>query len=164
MLKNIENLVREHAQDAIINNNAVPNEKNEAAIQAASGSLMDVLKEKVSAGNIGELIEGFKSGNLSGSTTDSISNNFADKLQALGIDLGQAKNIAASIIPVIVAKFTQKTSDPNDSTFDLQDLLGNIAGDDGKFQLPDLGNLFNSDSNDGKKDEGGIMGKLNDLF
>lgn len=166
MLKNIENLVREHAQDAIINNQAVPNEKNEAAIQAASGSLIDVLKEKVSSGNISELINSFRDGSPSGDTTDAVSNKFTEKLSGLGIDLGQAKNIAASIIPAIVSKFTQKTGDPNDSSFDLQDIMSNIAGEDGKFQLSDLGNLFNKDASDStdKKEDGGIMGKLNDLF
>lgn len=172
MLKNIENLVRENAQEAIVNNQAVPNEKNEEAIQAASGSLIDVLKEKVSSGNIGELISSFQQGNLSGTTADEVSNKFTDKLQGLGIDLGQAKNIAATIIPTILAKFTQKTSDPNDSSFDLQDILGNITGEDGKFQLSDLGNLFNKGQDQNpdaggespKKEDGGIMGKLNDLF
>lgn len=170
MLKNIENLVRENAQEAIVNNQAVPEEKNEQAIQAASGSLIEVIKEKLSSGNIGELVSSFQQGNVSANTTNEVSNKFTQKLQGLGIDMDQAKSIAASIIPAIVAKFTQRTADPNDSSFDLQDMLGNIAGPDGKFQLSDLGNLFNKDqapgasSTDGKQDQGGIMGKLNDLF
>ena len=48
MLENLTNLVKEQAGDSIINNPAIPNEQNDNAIQAASGSITEVLQEKVS--------------------------------------------------------------------------------------------------------------------
>jgi len=104
-----------------------------------------------------------------------VANTFTNKLQGLGINVDSAKSIAASIIPVILAKFSQKTNDPNDSSFDFQDIVRQISGPDGKFQLTDLTNLFNkggestnpdssTSGNDGKESGGGFMDKMKDLF
>ena len=67
MLENLKQLVTESAQDAIVNNSEVPNEHNEAAIEAASGSIFDTLKDQLSSGNIGSLIDAFKGGNVANS-------------------------------------------------------------------------------------------------
>ncbi len=44
MLDQLILLVKEHAGEAIINNPAIPNEKNEAAISETAGGIFDVLK------------------------------------------------------------------------------------------------------------------------
>ena len=49
MLENLINLVRENAGDAIINNPAIPNERNEEAVQDTSNSIVSSLQN---AGNI----------------------------------------------------------------------------------------------------------------
>jgi hypothetical protein len=83
----------------------------------------------------------------------------------MGINLDSAKAIAASVIPGIVSKFINKTNDPNDSSFNIQDVLTKISGDDGKFQLSDLTELFNGNKEGGAKEgEGGIVDKLKGLF
>ena len=48
MLDNLRDLVRQSAGDAIINNPAIPNEKNEEVISDASGSILSGLKNCVS--------------------------------------------------------------------------------------------------------------------
>ena len=165
MLENLNELVKQNAQDAIVNNSAIPNEHNEAAIQAASGSIFDALKQQLSSGNIGGLTDIFKGGDVAGSSVvQDASSNFTDKLAGMGINLESAKGIAASIIPSIVGKFVNKTNDPNDSSFNIQDVLTKISGPDGKFQLSDLTNLFGGNKEDGKEGEGGIIDKLKGLF
>ncbi|HUH32489.1 MAG TPA: hypothetical protein VLZ28_00970, partial [Daejeonella sp.] len=62
MLENLNNLVREEAEETIVKNPAIPNEQNENAIQAASGSIEEVLQEKASSGNFGELSQLFQGG------------------------------------------------------------------------------------------------------
>ena len=57
MIENLEQLVRDNAQELIVNNNSVPNENNEAAIKAASGSIFDTLKEQMTAGNLSQLAD-----------------------------------------------------------------------------------------------------------
>lgn len=161
MLENLKQLVTESAQDAIVNNSEVPNEHNEAAIQAASGSIFDTLKDQLSSGNIGSLIDAFRGGNVANSdVAQQATSSFTDKLAGLGINAESAKNIASSLIPGILDKFVNKTNDPNDSSFDIKDVLSKISGPDGKFQLSDLTDLFTSKEGE----TGGIMDKLKGLF
>lgn len=166
MLENLNELVKESAQEAIVNNSEIPNEQNEAAIQAASGSIFDSLKQQLSSGNVGNLVDAFKGGNIADSAVvKDASSGFVDKLSGLGINAESAKGIAASIIPVIVGKFVNKTNDPNDSSFNIQDVLTKISGPDGKFQLSDLTDLFGGHKEaDGKEGEAGIIDKLKGLF
>lgn len=170
MLENLENLVRENAQGAIVNNSAIPNEKNEAVIQAASSSIVDVLKQKVASGDISGLISSFKQEGANSGTANEVSNAFTGKLQDLGINMDTAKSLASSFIPAILAQFTKKTNDPNDKSFDFQDIVSSISGADGKFQLSDLTDLFNKGGADSgaagepKSGEGNIIDKLKGLF
>ncbi|WP_118193659.1 hypothetical protein [Albibacterium indicum] len=171
MLKNLENLVRENAQSAIVDNSEIPNDKNEAAIEAASTSIIDVLRQKIAAGDINGLISSFKDPSAQGATSNEVENNFTSKLQDMGINLESAKAVAASIIPGILAKFNQKTNDPSDNSFDFQDIVAQVAGPDGKFQLSDLTNLFNNkggdttSSGDQKgENDGGFIDKMKDMF
>ena len=166
MLENLNQLVKENVQDAIVNNSEVPNEQNEAAISAASGSIVDAIKQQLSSGNINNLLEAFKGGNAEGSAVaQQAASGFTDKLAAMGINLESAKNIAASVIPSIVGKFVNKTNDPNDSSFNIQDVIAKVSGPDGKFDLSDVTRMFTEKTDvngDGKDD--GMMDKLKGLF
>src|SRR5882672_12784871 len=53
MLENLLQLVTQNAGDAITNNPQIPNEHNEAAVQDASSSIMDVLGSHLSSGGGG---------------------------------------------------------------------------------------------------------------
>jgi hypothetical protein len=163
MLENLNQLVKENVQDAIVNNSDVPNEQNEAAISAASGSIVDAIKQHLSSGNLSSLVDAFKGGNAEGSSVaQDATTGFTEKLAGMGINLESAKNIAASVIPSIVGKFVNKTNDPNDSSFDIQDVISKISGPDGKFQLSDITDLFSG----GKEGEAGgsVVDKLKGLF
>ncbi|WP_199135994.1 hypothetical protein [Pedobacter sp. ASV12] len=170
MLENLNELVRENAQDAVVNNSEIPNEHNEAVIEAASGSIFESLKAQVTSGNLSGLADIFNGGNAEGSAVAAqASGSFVDKLSGLGINAETAKNVASSIIPSIIGKLTQKTNDPNDSSFNLQDILGKLAGgSDGKFDLSDVMGMFNggnqAPSADGQAEGGGLVDKLKGLF
>ena len=169
MLENLSELVRENVQESVVNNTAIPNEQNEAVIQAASGSIFDTLKDQLASGNIGGLAEIFNSGNAEGSAvTAQAAGSFTDKLAGLGINAETAKGLAASVIPVILGKLTQKTADPNDSSFNINDILGKLGGGaDGKFDVSDVIGMFNGGGQaqaGGNAESGGIMDKLKGLF
>ena len=51
MLENLLDLVKQHAGSAIIDNPAIPNQHNEAAISEAGNSIMDGLKKMIASGN-----------------------------------------------------------------------------------------------------------------
>lgn len=62
MLENLQNLVRQHAGDAIINNPAIPDERNEEAVADASSSIVSGLKTAVANGNTDSLLGLFNNG------------------------------------------------------------------------------------------------------
>lgn len=170
MLENFEQLVRENAQDAIVNNAAVPNEQNEAAIQATSSSIFDTLKAQLASGNVAEIANIFNNGEApeSNQVVQQATSSLTDKLAGFGINADTAKSIGASIIPVILGKLANKTNDPNDSSFNIQDVLGKLAGGtDGKFDLTDVMGMFtggNQNQAPGAQAGGGMLDKLKGLF
>ena len=167
MLENLSQLVRENVQESVVNNADIPNEHNEAVIQAASGSIFDSLKDQLSSGNIGALTDIFNGNQAEGSqVATQASGSFVDKLSGLGINADTAKSLASSIIPGIIAKFTQKTNDPNDSSFNIKDILGSLGGEDGKFDMSDVIGMFNGGQTGqaGSTGGGGIMDKLKGMF
>lgn len=166
MIENLKQLVKDNAQHAILENSEVPNEQNEAAIDAASGSIIDALKGQLASGNLGSLVDIFKGGNSQdNAVVQDASSGFVNRLESMGINLDSAKNIAASLIPGILGKFVNKTNDPNDSAFNLSDIIQNISGPDGEFQLSDLTNLISGKSEDGTDgSQGGVVDKLKGLF
>jgi len=166
MLDNLNQLVKENVQDAIVNNSAVPNEQNEAAISAASGSIMDTIKQHLSSGNLSSLVDTFKGGDAEGSSVArDATASFTDKLAGMGINVETAKGIAASVIPAIVGKFVNQTNDQNDSAFNIQDIIGKLSGPDGKFDLSDAARIFTEKTDvnrDGKNDS--VVDKIKGLF
>jgi hypothetical protein len=62
MLENLRDLVKQHAGDAIKNNPAIPNEKNEEVVDLASNSIVTGLKNAVSQGDLSDLMNMFKGG------------------------------------------------------------------------------------------------------
>lgn len=135
MLENLLNLVKEHAGDSIINNPAVPNERNDDAIQAASSSIFSGLQNAFTNGGTSDILSLFNNNqNLSSSSiAQNIHGGFVENLVSkLGIDSTQASSIATTLIPSVLQNFVHKTNDPNDSSFDLQDIIASLTGGGGR--------------------------------
>jgi len=131
MLDNLVNLVRENAGDTIINNPAIPNERNEEAVQEAGNSIFDTLKGALAGGNTSDLMNMFGTGRADNNNplVQQASGNLVGRLaQRFGLDAQQAAAIAGSLIPMVMNKFARRTADPNDNGFDLQDILGKLGG------------------------------------
>lgn len=145
MLDQLIKLVQQNADDSIVKNQAVPNEFNGAAIQDVAAQIMNGLKGQASQGNVQELAGMFKGG---GSLTNnpmvsqiisSITGNLASKF---GVSPQAAAGIANSLIPMVLNQFVNKTNDPNDNDFDLQDVLKNVTG---KGNVGDILSQFTGD-------------------
>ena len=146
MLDQLINLVNENAGNAIINNNDVPNENNDAVISTTANGIMDHLKNLAVSGgneNITNLLAG---GNTSGSSEISnMSGNIANVISSkFGIDPSKSEAIVNNLIPTVMSSLSQKTNDPNDNSFTMQGILGSLAG--------------------GSSDLGGIMDSVKKLF
>jgi uncharacterized protein YidB (DUF937 family) len=131
MFDNLLKLVTENASDAIINNNAIPNEKNNEAINLTSNSIFDTLKSQASGGNMNDILSMFNSGS-STSVNNAISSNVVQSLSSkLNIEPQQAQSVANTLIPQVMNQLVKKTNDPSDNSFDLKDIMGSLGGNMG---------------------------------
>ncbi len=143
MLNNLINLVKEHAGDAIINNPAIDNKNNNAAIETTASSIMEGLKSQLGSGGISGLTSMFQGGGAGANSslvqniTQVVTSNLAKKF---GISGEAAGGIAKSLIPTVMNQLVKKTNDPKDNSFDLQGVIGSLSGGGGLGSL--VGKFF----------------------
>lgn len=183
MLEQLSELVRQYGNDAVINNNAVPNEHNEGVMDEASASIFSGLQQLTSDGKTQQLAELFQGDNAQSASnpvvaqlTQQLSGNLGSKF---GLDPGTASGVAGSLIPKVLGSLIGKAKNPNDSSFEISDLVNSISGGSQNSGLMDAiskyGGQFGLDqNNDGKVDmgdamaavskKGGLGGLLGKLF
>jgi uncharacterized protein YidB (DUF937 family) len=132
MFENLLALVKGEANEAIVNNPAIPNEHNDAAIHTAATGIFDSLKNAVSNGNLSDITAMFQQGggNIAANPMMSgISQNVVGSLMnKFGINESAAGGIVASLLPSVMSKLVHKTNDPNDSSFDIGGILSSLGG------------------------------------
>jgi hypothetical protein len=167
MLENLIDLVKQNAGKSIIDNPAIPNEQNDAAIATAGSSIMDGLKNMISQGNVQDVMALFNTPSQQVGNTaaaQQLSGGFIQNLvEKFGLNQGQASGIAGNLIPQVLQKFVNKTNDPNDSSFDLPGILGNLTGGQGAggLNVQDLLGKFTQGEGGSNK---GIMDSVTQLF
>jgi hypothetical protein len=158
MIENLINLVKSNSQDLIVNNPAIPNQFNDAAVGDTATSIMEGIKTQAQAGNIGDimgLLQGGQSNIASNPVVSSIISNLAGNFTSkYGVNTQQATGIASSLVPNVISQLAGKINDPNDSSFDLEGIISSISGGQG------LGGLFGGNSGGG----GGLGDTLGKLF
>lgn len=129
MLDQLINLVKEHAGDAIINNPAIPNEKNDAAISETAGGIMNALQDQLKGGSLEAITGFFQSGGNNNAMVTKISSVVQEQLAGkFNLEAGQAGSIVQQMIPVVMSKLVSKTNDPNDNSFHMDDVLSSLGG------------------------------------
>ncbi|MBS1748509.1 MAG: hypothetical protein JST63_01240 [Bacteroidetes bacterium] len=187
MFENLLDLVKQHAGDAIINNPAIPNDRNNEAISEATNSIAGGLQGLFSqSGGLKDIIKMF-SGQNQGTTTNNIAQSLSGGLienlmSKFGINSQSAGSIASSLIPSVLSSLVSKTNDPNDSSFNIQDIFNKFSG--GQTSGMDIAGLLSKAKSgaldldgDGDTDlqdimqmmsksggAGGILDKLKGLF
>jgi hypothetical protein len=182
MFENLINLVRQNAGDAVINNPAIPNEKNEEAVETASGSIISTLKNALAGGKLNDVLGFFKKG-VAGSPAlvQEATNNYAQDLQnKLGLAPAEATKTAAGLVPKAMNQLASKTADPSDNSFNIQDIFNKLSGNktggldiqgmlnkfgggkldkdgDGDVDMQDLKSMFAGGT-------GGLMDKVKGMF
>lgn len=199
MVEQLLQLVKEQAQGAVVNNPAVPNDKNDAVINAATHSIATGLQEELANGNAKGVLgllggAGSATPDAQNPVVNKISGNFLDTLlQKFNLDSGAAKQIAGSLIPSVLGSLASKTQDPNNNSFNIQDILNSLTGGkaqglnlpgilgklsggldkdgDGDVDLQDLTGLLSSGAKEQQQqqqqpqqNEGGIGGMLKNLL
>jgi hypothetical protein len=131
MFDQLVDLVKQHAGSAIVDNPAIPNERNEEAINETSNSIAGGLQNMFSGGNVQDLLKMFSgnqdvannpvTNNISGGVVENLMNKF-------GLDRSAANNVANDLVPNVMQNLVQKTNDPADSSFDIQGIFNNLSG------------------------------------
>lgn len=182
MFDQLTNLVKKHAGDAIISNPSIPNEKNDEAIQDASGSIMNGLQDLLSQGGMNDVLKMFTGQKSTNAVGQQISGGFIQNLMdKFGLNQQQAGNVADKVVPNVLADMVKKTNDPTDNSFDIQGIFNNLSGGqtsgfnmqalldkvkggkldldgDGDTDLQDLMSLIKGNKT------GGLMDKVKGLF
>ena len=132
MFEQLTDLVKQFGGDAVVNNTAVPNEHNEAVMNEASASILDGLKGMVANGNISNLAGLFQGDNASDASnpvvkqlTDKLSGSLGEKF---GLNSDAASGVAGSLIPKVLGSLVNKAKDPNDSSFQISDIINAVSG------------------------------------
>lgn len=161
MLEELFKLVTSESQEQIIENPQIPNEQNEAAIQTTTDSIFDTLKGQVNQGNGADVLSllggqtGVQGNPLVGNLTANVTNSLMDKL---GIENPIAKQIAASLVPVILSKLVSRTNDPKDNGFDLNSIFGSLT--DGRSEGMDMSNILGQLSGSQQQEQSSDLGSI----
>ncbi|THF51494.1 DUF937 domain-containing protein [Flavobacterium supellecticarium] len=182
MLEQLTQLVQQYGGDAIVKNEAIPNELNQDVMQQAGSSIFTGLQKIASEGNMDQLA-GLFQGNNATSGSNPVVQQLSEQLtgdlgQKFGLSTEAASGVAGSLIPNVLGSLINKAKDPNQKGFDIADIVSAISGGNGNSGLMDAiskyGGQFGLDqNNDGKVDMsdamaavtkkggiGGIFGKL----
>lgn len=130
MLDQLINLVKENAGNAVINNNDVPNEKNDAVINTAADGIMNHFKNLAGNGGLGAITDIIKGNNVANNPeVTKMATNIAGSIsEKYGIGSGKAEGIVKDLIPAVLSNLSKTTNDPNDSRFTLEGILGSLTG------------------------------------
>lgn len=163
MLDELIKLVQQNAGDAIVKNQAIPNQHNDDAIQEVAGQIFNGLKGQVSQGNMEQVVSMFQGGSSSSLTNNpmvaqiisSVAGNFATKF---GIAPDTARSVVGSLIPTVMNQLVKKTNDPNDSSFDLSNMVQSMGGNNSDLAGM-LGKMGGGNTKDLQSALGGLFGK-----
>ena len=167
MIENLLNLVTQNAGQAIIQNPAIPNERNNDAIQTVTNSIVNGLQGQLQQGNAQQLI-----GMLAGQQNvqdnpivNTIAQGAAANLMSqFGIQNQQAQQIVSSLLPVVMQQLVQKTNDPRDSSFDLNGIVSSLSGGQVPSDIGGIVNQFVGGQAQAQGGLGGLIGGIGKLF
>lgn len=154
MLDKIIDLIRNNAGSAVINNPSIPNEKNDAAIQQGGSSIMDTLKDALANGRLNDVLGYFKNkGEGNNEIVREATDRYSRDLQSTaGLNERDARDVASKVIPPSMGQLANKTVDPSDNSFNIQDIFNQLSGGKtGGLNIQSLLNKFGG----GKLDKDG---------
>jgi uncharacterized protein YidB (DUF937 family) len=153
------NLVEQHAGSAIVNNPAIPNQYNGAAIQHVAQEIFNGLQNHATSGNLSQLTSLFQSGsNISSHpiVTQLVSSVASSVASKFGISSSAAQSMASNLLPTVMNQLVNRTNNPNDSSFDLTNMMQTFTGNS-NFDVSGMLNQITGRS-------GGIGNLLGKLF
>jgi hypothetical protein len=166
MFNQLLQLVEQHAGDVIVNNPAIPNQQNSAAIQNVTQQIFNQLQNHATPGNLPQIISLFQSGGggalsnhpIVSSMITSVAGNFTSQY---GIPQANAQNMAATLVPNIMNQLISKTNNPMDNSFNITSVMQSVSGNSSLNINSLLGQVT---GNSGSSGTIGMLGNLMSKF
>lgn len=123
-------LVKNNAQEAILNNPAIAEKDREAVMNDASSSVIEAIKGQLDSGKLKDLIKYFQiAGVYDNPLVTTATNRFAIKLDKYyHISSADARRIAAEVIPPVMHELIRESKSEQNKEFALITLLSKISG------------------------------------
>jgi hypothetical protein len=137
MFEQLLQLVQGNAQEAVVNNPAVPNEHNEAVVHEATNSITSTLQGLLGSGGNGvaQVLNLFNSQNANQDVSNhpvaqSMSSNLVSTLMSkFGIGGQQAGGIASALLPMVLSKLVGGASAGNaGGGLNIQSIFNSLSG------------------------------------
>ena len=136
MLENLFKLVKDNSSYAVVNNSAIPNEKNDEVVADATHSVAEELQGLLAGGGLQKLLSMFSSNTTAGNNglldnpiVGNIISSFKNKLtNKYSVSHSEADNISNSLIPNVLENLISKTNNPNDSSFSIGSIINSLTG------------------------------------
>lgn len=131
MLDQLLKLVEQNARQSILENRAIPDQLNNAAIKEVTNQIFNGIKGEVTQGHMDQVISLFQAGvtkqqnPVLTAIVDNVTRNLVSKFN-LAPEV--ARGVADQIVPQVMAQVIKKTNDPRDIDFDLQQMLRGMSG------------------------------------
>jgi len=168
MLDLLLNIIKENSLDAVVNNTQIPNEHNEGVQKVVMSGIQNGLSSALSGGNVSGIMDLFSQGSKGKNLNTNpiyqlISKNVSASLkEKFGLNEKVSDGLITSLLPTVLSKFSQKTTDSKDSSIDMNSIIGSLTG--GKKGLNvDFNNILNEFTQKGKAD-GLDLGSIGNLF
>lgn len=130
MIEKVKSIVREFSDDAIINNPAIPNDKNEKAIDTTASSIIEHIKDEARSGNTHALLDILKKNDdpaLNPSVSRVSTGVASDLVKKLGLDTSTALGVVSSIIPPIINRIRSTANDPGEKEINFHNFLSSFS-------------------------------------
>lgn len=130
MFQKLFSIVKSNADQAVIQNPAIPAKHRESVINEASSSIIEVLKGQMESGQIKNLIKFFQLRKVGNSAmVTSIVNKFANRLNKFyDIDPASAQATAVGLIPPVMQQFVQQSQSGSSNEMALSSILSTLNG------------------------------------
>jgi hypothetical protein len=160
MLDQLIKLVEQNAGNAIVQNKAIPDQHNQAAIKTVAEQIFNGLKSQASAGNVQQIASMFQGGKAPANNpvvNQLIASAAGAVAKKFGVSQQAAESMAKTLLPTVMNQLVQKTNDPKDNSFDLGGIMKSVTGNN-SF---DVGSLLGKSGGSGGLGDmlGGMFGK-----
>jgi hypothetical protein len=158
MLEQLLKLVEQTSQKDIVENKAVPDQFNNAAIKEVTTQIISNLKGQVAQGNMQQIIALFQSGGGKAMGSNPIVSTMVASVTAsltsrFSLPPHAAQAVATSLVPSVMSQVIKKANDPRDIDFDLQQMMRGMTGNNSldisgmisqapKGAMGNIGNIF----------------------